>query len=180
MRPNGMKKQTRILTVIVASVALLVLSSLAAPAIASRNSFGFESPSVSGFPTGQVSITGGGAYDLPSFVKAGGSFKCKADIDQGPLKGCKAGEGVRWDTVALLPSTTFKCTGASGEAFKTATTDDDTVVIQADFYRQGDGNEESFTAKMFVSEVDEASDIDGDQKAWIQGVGCGDAIANFN
>lgn len=50
----------------------------------------------------------------------------------------------------------------------------------ADFYREGDGVEESFTAKMFVSEVDEAGDFSGDQKVWIQGVGCGDAIANFN
>ena len=37
-------------------------------------------------------------------------------------------------------------------------TDDDTVVLQADFYRAGDGNEESFTANMIVS----TQDLDGD------------------
>jgi hypothetical protein len=35
-------------------------------------------------------------------------------------------------------------------------------------------------ARELVSEVDEASDLDGTQNVWIQGVGCGDAIANFN
>ena len=50
----------------------------------------------------------------------------------------------------------------------------------ADFYRQGDGNIESFTAHMFVSEVDEADDIPGIQNVWIEQVGCGHAIANFN
>ncbi len=59
-------------------------------------------------------------------------------------------------------------------------TDDNTVVMIADFYRQGDGIDESFTARMFVSEVDEALDLPGTQNVWIQGVGCGDAIANFN
>lgn len=59
-------------------------------------------------------------------------------------------------------------------------TDDNTVVILADFYRQGDGIDESFMAKMFVSEDDEAPDLPGTQNVWIQGVGCGEAIANFN
>jgi hypothetical protein len=44
-------------------------------------------------------------------------------VGQGPLKGCLAGEGVRWDTVDLRRSTTFKCTGAAGESLKTATTE---------------------------------------------------------
>jgi hypothetical protein len=82
--------------------------------------------------------------------------------------------------VALQPSTTFKCTIAASEVLKTVVTDNDTVVMIADFYRQGDGIEESFTAKMFVSKVDEAPDLPGIQNVWIQGVGCGDAIANFN
>jgi len=63
--------------------------------------------------------------------------------DPGP---CLAGEGVRWDTAALLASTTFKCTGAASEQLKTAQTTDTTVVLQADFYWAGDGNDESFTA----------------------------------
>jgi hypothetical protein len=146
-----------------------------------RDSFGVNSANISGFPTGVASLTGGGAYQLQgSFIRAGGSFKCTADIQQGPLTGCLAGQGVRWDPVALLVSTTFKCTGADGETLKTAVTDDNTVAMVADFYREGDGVDESFTAKMFVSAVDEAPDLTGDQKVWIQGVGCGDAIANFN
>ncbi len=142
--------------------------------------FGFNAHLISGFPTGAAFLTGGGAYDLETgFLKTGGHFRCLEDINQGPLGGCKAGEGVRWDAVMLLDSTTFKCTGAAGETLKTAVTDENTVVILADFYRQGDGNDESFTAKMFVSAVDEASDFDGIQNVWIQGVGCGEAIANF-
>src|SRR5881394_2012491 len=48
-------------------------------------SFGFNG-SVSGFPTGAVSITGGGAYDLANgFVHSGGGFRCLEDVRQGPL-----------------------------------------------------------------------------------------------
>jgi hypothetical protein len=100
------------------------------------------------------------------------------DINRGPLNGCKAGEGVRWDTVQVLDSFNFKCTLT--DTPKTVKTDDNTVVLLADFYRQGDGNIESFTAHMFVSEVDEADDIPGIQNVWIEQVGCGHAIANFN
>ena len=78
-----------------------------------------------------------------------------------------------------MESFPFKCTGAAGEQLKTAVTSDDTVVMVADLYRQGDGNDESFTAHMFVSAVDQAPDLDGIQNIWIQGVGCGEAIANF-
>jgi hypothetical protein len=87
---------------------------------------------------------------------------------------------VRWDTVKLLSSTTFKCTGSAAEPLKTATTGDTTVVLQADFYRAGDANDESFTAQMIVSEQDLAPDIPGVQTLWVQGVGCGSAIVNFN
>jgi len=146
----------------------------------SRTGFGFDAQGISGFPTGMAFLTGGGAYNLQNrFVKTGGAFRCLTDINQGPLAGCKAGEGVRWDAVALLDSFPFKCTGSAGESLKTAVTDEDTIVMIADFYRQGDGNDESFTARMFVSAVDEAPDFDGIQNVWIQGVGCGDAIANF-
>jgi hypothetical protein len=111
-------------------------------------------------------------------------FRCLADINQGPLNGCNAGEGIRWDAkegeTQLLESFPFKCTGAATEQLKTARTDDNTVVMLADFYRQGDGVNESFTAHMFVSEVDEAPDLPGIQNVWIEGVGCGEAIANFN
>jgi hypothetical protein len=155
-----------------------------------RTGFGFNG-SASGFPTGAVSLTGGGAYSQPAdFVNAAGGFRCLQAVEQGPLSTsinpddpgpCLAGEGVRWDTAALLASTTFKCTGAAGEALKTATTSDTTVVLQADFYRAGDGNDESFTAKMIVSDHDIAPDLPGVQDLWVQGVGCGTARAvNFS
>jgi hypothetical protein len=116
---------------------------------------------------------------------------CLADVQQGPLNTsinpddpgrCLAGQGVRWDTAELLPSTTFKCTGAASEPLKTATTSDTTVVLQADFYRAGDGNDESFRAQMIVSETDIAlgTDNPGLQNLWVQGVGCGTAIVHFS
>jgi hypothetical protein len=157
-----------------------------------QGAFGFNG-AVSGFPTGAVSVTGGGAYDLgpPSFVHAAGGFSCLADVQQGPLNTsinpddpgrCLAGQGVRWDTAELLPSTTFKCTGAANEPLKTATTSDTTVVLQADLYRAGDANDESFTAQMIVSKTDIApgSDVPGLQNLWVQGVGCGTAIVHFS
>jgi hypothetical protein len=170
------------ITMTLLAMALPLLPMASALSQEAQQSFGFDAASISGFPTGAARLTGGGVYDPETgFLKAGGSFRCLVDINQGPLAGCKAGQGVRWDAVALLASTTFKCTGATEEALKTAVTDDNTVVMVADFYRQGDGNEESFTAKMFVSEVDEAPDgLPGTQNVWIQQVGCGDAIANFN
>ena len=61
-----------------------------------------------------------------------------------------------------------------------ATTDENTVLLFADFYRAGDGNDESFTAQMIVSAEDIAPDIAGIQNVWIQGVGCASAIANFS
>ena len=171
--------------IIMLTIALVFLSiSLAFGQEKARIGFGFNAPNISGIPTGAVFLTGGGAYN-PEFVflKTGGRFRCLEDIDQGPLTGCKAGEGVRWDAkdgrTQLLESLPFKCTGAADETLKTAVTSDNTVVIFADFYRQGDGNDESFKAHMFVSEVDQAPDIPGIQNIWIQGVGCGEAIVNF-
>jgi hypothetical protein len=168
-----------IMALLVIALPLLPMSrALSAEAI---QAFGFNAASIRGFPTGEARLTGGGAYDPKTgFVQSAGGFRCLEDIKQGPLNGCKAGEGVRWDTVELVPSFNFKCTGAATEKPKTAVTDDNTVVLLADFYRQGDGNIESFTAHMFVSEVDEAPELRGIQNIWIEGVGCGHAIANFN
>jgi hypothetical protein len=154
-----------------------------------RVGFGFNGI-VSGFRTGKVSLTGGGAYDrAANFVHSAGGFKCLEDVLQGPLSTsinqddpgpCRTGEGVRWDTAALLPSTTFKCTGAASEAPKTAVTSDKAVVLQAGFYRASNGNDESFTAKMIVSDVDIAHDFPG-VNLWVEGVGCGTARAvNFS
>lgn len=151
-----------------------------------RSGFGFNG-TVSGFPTGAVFLTGGGSFDaatasnvVPSTtdVKSGGGFRCTAAVAQGPLAGCGTGEGVRWDTAQLLASTTFKCTGA--DAGKRIATGAGTVVLLADFYRAGDGNDESFTAQMIVSDTDIAPDIPGNQTLWVQGVGCGEALAHFN
>jgi hypothetical protein len=175
--------------VLVMAVALATAGTIQARSsrIYVPNGFGFNG-SASGFPTGEVQLTGGGAYDVDTasdvvptdtVVHSGGGFRCTADVAQGPLNGCADGEGVRWDTVQLLAATTFKCTGAVDEAKKTAITDDRTVVLLADFYRAGDGIDESFTAQMIVSEDDLAPEIEGDQHLWVQGVGCGPAIAHF-
>jgi hypothetical protein len=170
-------------------VAVFVLPAAIAFAAPPEAGFGFNGI-VSGFPTGVGSVTGGGAYGFAgNFVHAAGGFGCLADVKQGPLSvsinpedpgPCLAGQGVRWDTAKLLSSTTFKCTGAAGETLKTATTSDTTVVLQADFYRAGDANDESFTAQMIVSATDIAPEIGGLQNLWIQGVGCGTAIVNFS
>jgi len=157
---------------------LLIASPVGAGA--ARPAFGFNG-TVSGFPSGAVFLTGGGAYNLSTgFVHSGGGFRCLEDVNKGPLMGCAAGEGVRWDTAELLTSTTLKCTGAAEEMAKTATTSDTTAVLQADFYRAGDGIDESFTAQMIVTTEDLDPDIEGVQNLWVQGVGCGTAIVHFN
>jgi hypothetical protein len=151
-----------------------------------RVAVGFNG-NASGFPTGAVRLTGGGSYDLGTAsntvptntsVSLSGAFDCLETIAQGPLAGCQAGEGVRWDTDQLLASTTFKCTGA--DAAKVATTGALTAVIRADFYRAGDGVNESFTAQMIVSDHDLAPEIPGIQTLWVQGVGCGIAGEHFS
>jgi hypothetical protein len=154
-----------------------------------RVGFGFNGI-VSGFPTGKVLLTGGGSFDLAANIaKAGGGFRCLEAVRQGPLNtsinpadpgGCGDGEGVRWDTAALLGSTTFKCTGAASEPLKTAVTGDTTVVLKADFYRASNGNDESFTGQIIVSDGDIDPNTPGIQNLWVQGVGCGTAQVNFS
>jgi hypothetical protein len=161
--------------------AAVLLMTATASAARGNTGFGFNARGISGFPTGSATLTGGGSYNpTTGFVNSAGGFRCSSEVGQGPLAGCLSGEGVRWDTVELLSSTTFKCTGAAAEPLKTATTDENTVVLLADFYRAGDGNDESFTAQMIVSADDIAPDITGIQNVWIQGVGCAAAIANFS
>src|SRR5438552_3485195 len=69
-----------------------------------RQGFGFNAELIAGFPDGQAAeLTGGGSYDkVTGSVKSGGGFRCLADITAGPFSGCLAGQGVRWDTAALL------------------------------------------------------------------------------
>ncbi len=173
--------------------ALVFAVILSTPGVhaAGRDAFGFNASNVSGI-SGRVSITGGGAYKLPDFVHSAGGFSCIETVDKGPFAndvntngpveggpGCQAGEGVRWDTVELLPSVQFKCFGA--DTPHTATTGDKTVVLKADFYEASNGIHESFSdVPMIVSAEDIRADLDGAQNVWIAGVGCGSAIVHFN
>jgi hypothetical protein len=163
-------------------------SNSAAPASSSAAGgnvgLGFNARDISGI-SGAVTLTGGGAYNPDSagsadpFVHSGGGFRCTDDVGGiGLLSGCLAGQGVRWDTAGLLTSTLFKCTAA--DPAKTAFTTDNSVVLAADFYRAGDGNDESFNGKMIVSDTDIDPDITGIQNVWIQGVGCAAATVNFS
>src|SRR6266545_3850066 len=146
--------KVKVIALVPAVLAAAVLL-IAAPASAAPGNigFGFNATDISGFPTGAARLTGGGSYNPGTgFAKSAGGFRCTGDVGQGPLAGCLTGEGVRWDTVVLL----------------------------ADFYRAGDGTDESFTAQMIVSADDIAPDVAGTQNVWIQGVGCASAIANFS
>jgi hypothetical protein len=158
--------------------------------VGGRSGFGFNG-SVKGFGAGEVRLTGGGSFDpatadntIPTptpttSVASAGGFDCTLAVGQGPLLGCADGEGVRWDTAQLLVSNTFRCT--TSEVVRPATTDDHTAVLFANFYRAGDGDEQSFRAQMIVTdERDLDDDIPGVQNLWVQGVGCGTAIVNFN
>lgn len=168
-----------IAVVLTAAALLAPLSS--ALGQSANHSFAFNASSIHGFPSGDIFLTGGGTYNPQTgFLHTGGGFRCTSDINQGPLAGCKAGEGIRWDSSEIVASTGFKCTGAVTEPGKTATTNDRTIVMRADFYRQGDGVNESFTALMIVSATDLDPDRPGVQNIWVQGVGCGEANVNFN
>src|SRR6266542_3894048 len=171
---KGWKMKMKVIALVPAVLAAAMLL-LAAPASAAPDNigFGFNATDISGFPTGAATLTGGGSYNpATGFAKSAGGFRCTSDVGQGPLAGCLTGQ--------LRASTTFKCTGAAAEPLKTASTDENTVVLLADFYRAGDGNDESFTALMIVSADDIAPDVAGIQNVWIQGVGCASAIANFS
>ena len=170
-------------TIVIAIALAAIAASIAGPVAASANGvgFGFNAGDVRGFPTGVVALSGGGAFDpVTGFAHSSGGFSCLEDVAQGPLRGCRVGEGVRWDSANLLRSTTFKCTGAASEALKSAVTGPTTAVIQADFYRAGDANDESFTAQIIVSQGDLDTVLPGIQNVWVQGVGCGSAVGEFN
>ena len=182
-RPHKVADDSRTpLLLFATAAALLFVLAAATQAAASgpRTGFGFGRSDVAGFPTGRVLVTGGGAFDpLTLSIHASGGFSCTSAVAQGPLTNCSAGQGVRWDTEELLTGTTFKCTGSLNETLKPISTDDETAVFQADFYRAGDANDESFTAQMIVSDHDIADDTQGVQNVWVQGVGCGTAAATF-
>ena len=174
-----MTRKTLLIVVALAAIA----ASMAAPVAATsgKTAFGFNASPINGFPTGSVALSGGGEYDPVTGVGHGsGGFSCLEDVLQSKLNGCLAGEGVRWDTANLVRTTTFKCTGAPTEALKPAATGPTMVIIQADFYRAGDANDESFTAQIIVSRDDLDADLPGVQNVWVQGVGCGSAVGGFS
>ena len=179
-----MTRRTRVLAraaaVLAAAALILVIGASAAVATGSNVGFAFHAGDVKGAPTGAVRLTGAGVFSTDKgFVRAGGLFRCTSSVGQGPLAGCMAGEGVRWHSAELLPSTPFKCSGAASEALKTATTDRRTVALRTEFFRAGDGKNASFTANTFVSANDLAPDIPGVQNVWVQGVGCATATTHF-
>jgi hypothetical protein len=172
-------RSNRLVACAIAAIALL--NAMPVAATGGSIAYGFDAPLIEGFPTGAAALSGGGAFNLQTgSVDTAGGFRCLADVAQGPLAGCLAGQGIRWDTADLLASTTFKCTGAAEEALKVAESNPTTAVILADLYRAGDGTDESFTARMIVSQGDIAPDLPGVQNVWLQGVGCGAAVGSFN
>jgi hypothetical protein len=175
MSRNTIGKHSSAFVVCAAAALALAPSALAAKG---NVGFGFNAPTISGAPTGAAFLTGGGSYNPNTgFVHSGGGFRCLQSVEQGPLTGCLEGQGVRWDTAGLLRETKFKC---AADAPKRAVTGEHTAVLMADFYRAGDGNDESFTAPMIVSQEDIAPDVEGTQNVWIQGVGCGSATVHFS
>ena len=107
---------------VAAAVVAVLLGSSAAFASTSDTGFGFIAPNISG-ASGAVFLTGGGVFDSTTgFVHSGGAFRCTSTVSSGPLAGCMAGQGVRWDTASLLRSTPFKCTATDPSGVKTATT----------------------------------------------------------
>ena len=142
--------------------------------IRNRRSIRIHFTSISGAPTGEALLQGGGSFDpVSGVVKASGQFHVVRDINQGPLSGLKAGEELRWVAVQALRSTGFKCAGGA-ELLKTAVTDDNTLVLSAHFFRETD-ELNPLTASLFISADDEALDLTGIQNTWVQGLGCGDA-----
>jgi hypothetical protein len=168
------------------TMAVLALAVMFAPISNARaeglsSSFSFHATSISGAPTGAVSMTGGGVYDLNAgVIQGGGGFQCTQDVNQGPLSGLRAGEGVRWEATQVLPSSGFKCGSAPEEPLKTAFTNDDTVVFLANFFRVGDGSNASFSARVFVSTLDLDPGQAGIQNVWIQAAGCDEASTTIH
>jgi hypothetical protein len=158
-----------------AAALILVIGASAAVAAGPNTSFAFNARDIGG----AVALTGGGAFGSSSHpAHSGGGFKCTSPVSSGPLAGCQTGEGVRWDSDTLLTGTNFKC--LANEAAKPVSTNADTVVLHADFYRAGDGIHESFNANMFVSNHDIDDAIPGIQNVWVQGVGCTTAAVHFS
>jgi hypothetical protein len=173
---------------------VVLLGASAAGAAGPNTSFAFNARDITGLnaASGAVTLTGGGAFNSSSTHPAhsGGSFSCTSTVvvagnppNPPLLNGCQAGEGVRWDSDMLLSSQTFKCVAAAGvdpPGGITVSSSDDTVVLHADFYRAGDGTDESFQANMIVSATDLDTNVTGVQNVWVQGVGCATGTVHFS
>jgi hypothetical protein len=168
------------IAVFAAAVPIVVLGASAARAASPNTSFGFNARAIQGI-SGAVTLTGGGAFNSSTGpAHSGGSFSCTSPVIGGPLDGCQPGEGVRWDSDMLLSSQSFRCSAGEVGTPNTVRTSDDAVVLTADFYRAGDGIDESFTANMIVSAHDIDSALTGVQNVWVQGVGCATAVVHFS
>ena len=166
------------------SIVLPLLPTATVLSEEANQSFSVRAADISGHGGGAISLAGGGAYNLntePKFLHAAGSFKCTGTVVDGPLKGCQAGTNGRWHGWQLLTESNFRCVGqASGEPQDKVFTDDKTVAMQASFYLQGERADQPVTVRMWVSQVDQSDYNVGTQNVWVQGVGCGNAITNFN
>jgi opacity protein-like surface antigen len=176
-------KPLRAIAACAAAVPIVVLAASAANAAGPNTSFAFNARDITG-SSGAVTLTGGGAFNPTTHpAHAGGSFSCTSAVTSGPLGvdgGCQTGQGVRWDSDSLQVSTPFRCLPPDKENAKTVFTSDDTVVLHADFYRAGDGTNESFQANMIVSADDIDGALPGTQNVWVQGVGCATGAVHFS
>ena len=160
-------------TRLVLTAGVLILSMSTARAQSSSHAFAVHADGIGA----SIALDGGGRYDaLSGFLQGGGGFRVTSDIVTGPLAGLRAGDAGHWEAFTLLPSSGFKCSGLATEQAKTATTDDDTVVLTARFIPAGGAS--PLTAKLFVSAQDEDPIAPGSQNVWIQGVGCDEANVN--
>ena len=173
-------KRSGAFAVFVAAVPIVAVGASAAGAAGPNTNFAFHARDITG-TSGAVTLTGGGAFNpsTTSPAHSGGGFSCTSPVGgSGLLAGCQTGQGVRWDSDTLLTGTNFKC--SANEAPKPVATTDDTVVLHADFYRAGDGIDESFNANMFVSTRDIDDLVPGVQNVLVQGVGCATAVVHFS
>jgi hypothetical protein len=179
-------KPLRAIAACASAFLVVLLGASAAGAAGPNTSFSFNARDITGLnaTSGAVTLTGGGAFGPSTHpAHAGGSFSCTSTVvvvgNPPLLNGCLTGEGVRWDSDTLVPTQTFKCVASSPVA-NTVSTSDDAVVLHADFYRAGDGINESFQANMIVSAHDIDNVVPGVQNVWIQGVGCTNARVHFS
>jgi hypothetical protein len=178
IQAHSVKMWHAVSAVAFATIAVLLGSSVALAAPASTH-FNFQAPNVSG-GSGSLVFDGAGDFNATSGVlDAHGHFKCTSTVSSGPLSGCMTNQGKHWESALALRSTPFKCTATDPAGVKTATIADDTAVLQAHFFRHGDGPTASFTANVIVSQHDIAPDIAGVQNVWVQGVGCATAAVHF-